>query len=104
MKLSYKEDFIEDEGKFSRVLFVKDFPSGLLDNFVRDIMDLSQHLTFTVDVIPVPKEVSAKFVANKLMGVEGDISKQQRQRNKRGEFPQILHGRNVRNMMRSKVS
>ena len=49
-------------------------------------MDLSQHLTFTVDVIPVPKEVSAKFVANKLMGVEGDISKQQRQRNKRGEF------------------
>lgn len=86
MKLSYKEDFIEDEGKFSRVLFVKDFPSGLLDNFVRDIMDLSQHLTFTVDVIPVPKEVSAKFVANKLMGVEGDISKQQRQRNKRGEF------------------
>ena len=86
VKLSYKEDFIEDEGKFSRVLFVKDFPSGLLDNFVRDIMDLSQHLTFTVDVIPVPKEVSAKFVANKLMGVEGDISKQQRQRNKRGEF------------------
>mgnify|MGYP002232733984 FL=1 len=61
VKLSYKEDFIEDEGKFSRVLFVKDFPSGLLDNFVRDIMDLSQHLTFTVDVIPVPKEVSAKI-------------------------------------------
>ena len=26
VKLSYKEDFIEDEGKFSRVLFVKDFP------------------------------------------------------------------------------
>lgn len=85
-KLSFEEDHIEDEGKFSRVLFVKDFPKALKDNFVRDIMDLQQHITFTVDIVPIPKSASAKFVANKLMGIEGDISKQQRQRNKRGEF------------------
>lgn len=85
-KLSYHEDYVEDERKFSRVLFIKDFPKSLKDNFVRDIMDLQQHLTFTVDVIPVPKSASGKFVANKLMGVEGDISKQQEQRNKRGQF------------------
>lgn len=85
-KLSFHEDYIEDEQKFSRILFIKDFPKALRDNFVRDMMDLQQHLTFTVDVIPIPKSASGKFVANKLMGVEGDISKQQEQRNKRGQF------------------
>lgn len=85
-KLSYHEDRIEDEGKISRCLYVKDFPTGLLDNFVREIMNLQQHLTFTVDIIPIPKEASSQFVATKLMGVQGDISKQQRLRNSRGEF------------------
>lgn len=45
----------------------------------------------SIDVVPVPKDMTIRLLQKKYLGVESDIIKQQRVRNKIMTFPRRFH-------------
>lgn len=84
--VKYLPDHIEDEGKYSRALFIKKYPSSLSDRFLNEITSLPIHCITSIDVVPVPKDITTKVLQKKYLGIESDIIKQQRVRNKNNDF------------------
>ena len=84
--VKYLPDHIEDEGKYSRALFIKKYPSSLSDRFLNEITSLPIHCITSIDIVPVPKDITTKVLQKKYLGIESDIIKQQRVRNKNNDF------------------
>ena len=84
--LKYYPDHIEDEGKLVRALFIKKYPSSLSDRFLNEITSLPVHSVTSIDVVPISKDMTTKVLQKKYLGIESDIIKQQRVRNKNNDF------------------
>ena len=84
--IRYLPDHIEDEGKYCRALFIKKYPSALSDRFLNEITSLPIHCITSIDVIPIPKEITTRVLQKKYLGIEADIIKQQRVRNRNNDF------------------
>ena len=84
--VKYYPDYYEDEGKFCRALFIKRYPSSLSDRFLVELSSLPIHSLMSVDVVPVPKDVTTKVLQKKYLGIESDILKQQQVRNPNNDF------------------
>lgn len=84
--LKFFPDHFEDESKFCRALFIKKYPSSLSDRFLNEITSLPVHSISSIDVVPVPKDLTTKTLQKKYLGIESDIIKQQRVRNKNNDF------------------
>lgn len=84
--VKYFPDHFEDESKFCKALFIKKYPSSLSDRFINEITFLPVHSITSIDVVPVPKDLTTKVLQKKYLGIESDIIKQQRVRNKNNDF------------------
>ncbi len=84
--IKYHPDHFEDEGKVGRVLFIKKYPTYLSDRFFTEFTFLPVHSITSVDVVPVPKDLTMKMLQKKYLGIESDIIKQQRTRNRNNDF------------------
>lgn len=84
--VKYFPEHFEDEGKFCRALFIKKYPSSLSDRFLNEITSLPVHSVTSIDVVPIPKDLTTKTLQKKYLGIESDIIKQQRVRNKNNDF------------------
>ena len=84
--MKYYPDHIEDEGKYMRALFIKRYPGSLPDHFLNDITSLPVHSMTSIDVVPIPKDMTTRILQNKYLGIESDIIKQQRVRNRNNDF------------------
>lgn len=84
--LKYFPDHIEDEGKYVRAMFIKKYPSSLSDHFLNEITSLPVHSITSIDVVPIPKDLTTRTLQKKYLGIESDIIKQQRVRNKNNDF------------------
>ena len=72
--------------KFCRALFIKKYPSSFSDRFLNVITSLPVHSITSIDVVPIPKDMTTKVLQKKYLGIESDIIKQQRVRNKNNDF------------------
>ena len=84
--IKYYTDRFEDESKYCKALFIKKYPSSLSDRFLNEITSLPVHSITSIDVVPVPKDLTTKTLQKKYLGIESDIIKQQRVRNKNNDF------------------
>ncbi len=84
--LQFYPDYFKDEKKFCRALFIKKYPSSLSDRFLNEITSLPIHSITSIDVVPIPKDMTTKILQKKYLGIESDIIKQQRVRNKNNDF------------------
>ena len=84
--IKFFPDHFEDESKFCKALFIKKYPSSLSDRFINEITSLPVHTITSIDVVPVPKDLTTKTLQKKYLGIESDIIKQQRVRNKNNDF------------------
>ena len=84
--VKYYPDHYEEEGKFCRALFIKRYPTSLSDRFLVELSSLPIHSLISVDVVPIPKDVTTKVLQKKYLGIESDILKQQRVRNRNNDF------------------
>lgn len=84
--VKYFPEHFEDEGKYCRALFIKKYPSSLSDRFLNEITSLPVHSITSIDVVPIPKDLTTKTLQKKYLGIESDIIKQQRVRNKNNDF------------------
>lgn len=84
--IQFYPDYFRDEKKFCRALFIKKYPSSLSDRFLNEITSLPVHSITSIDVVPIPKDMTTKILQKKYLGIESDIIKQQRVRNKNNDF------------------
>ena len=84
--VKYFPDHFEDESKYCKALFIKKYPSSLSDRFINEITSLPVHSITSIDVVTVPKDLTTKVLQKKYLGIESDIIKQQRVRNKNNDF------------------
>jgi type IV secretory pathway VirB4 component len=85
-KVKYYPEYFEDESKYCRALFIKKYPSSLSDRFLNEITSLPVHSIVSIDAVPIPKDLTTKTLQKKYLGIESDIIKQQRVRNKNNDF------------------
>ena len=84
--LTFYPDYFEDEKKCCRALFIKKYPSSLSDNFLNEITALPVHSIISIDMVPVPKDMTIRVLQKKNLGIDSDIIKQQRIRNRNNDF------------------
>ena len=84
--VQFYPDYFKDEKKFCRALFIKKYPSSLSDRFLNEITSLPVHSITSIDVVPIPKDMTTKILQKKYLGIESDIIKQQRVRNRNNDF------------------
>lgn len=76
-----------DYGKrYVSVLFIRSYPSGLTDPFIKDVTSLPFPITLTMDCEPVDSDYAIKELNKKYMKAQLSIDKQQEQKNKNGAF------------------
>ncbi len=85
-KVKFFTDYFQDESKYCRALYIKKYPSSLSDRFLNEITSLPIHMITSIDVVPVPKDLTTKTLQKKYLGIESDIIKQQRVRNRNNDF------------------
>ena len=92
--IKFFPDHFEDESKYCKALFIKKYPSSLSDRFLNEITSLPVHSITSIDVVPVPKDLTTKTLQKKYLGIEADIIKQQRVRNRNNDFSsEISYGK-----------
>ena len=84
--IKFYQDYFEDENKVCRALFFKKYPKSLSEELLNTITMLPVHMITSIDVVPIPKDMTIKLLQKKYLGVESDIIKQQRVRNKNNDF------------------
>lgn len=72
--------------KFVQVMYAADYPSVMTDMFLIDLVNRPISCVVSLDVIPVPREVTTKLLEHNYMGIEGDIAKQQQRYNKQQAY------------------
>ena len=98
--IQFYPDYFKDEKKFCRALFIKKYPSSLSDRFLNEITSLPVHSITSIDVVPIPKDMTTKILQKKYPGIESDIIKQQRVRNKNNDFSsEISYNKRIEEIM-----
>lgn len=86
-----KSDFIEFDGNYARVMFIKDFATFIKDDFVAELSELPFNLTITISMFLTPTHEAIDVVQKRLLGVESNIHKflqrQAKQDNFSGSIP-----------------
>lgn len=70
------------DDKYVRVLFAKDLPNSISDEFYAAVTGLSFHTITTLDVAPIPQEIAKKRLLEVYMNNERSIERQQEARNR----------------------
>ena len=84
--LKFFPTYMQDEKRFAKALFIKKYPSSLSDRFLTELATVPAHTIISIDVAPIPKDVTTSTLQKKYMGIESDIIRQQRVRNKNNDF------------------
>ncbi len=84
--MKFYPSYFETDRKKCRALFIKKYPASLPDTFLNEITNLPVHSMTTIDIVPVPKELTNRILQKKYLGIENDILKQQRVRNRNHDF------------------
>lgn len=84
--MRFYPNYFETDRKKCRALFIKKYPASLPDTFINEITSLPVHSMTTIDIVPVPKELTNRVLQKKYLGIENDILKQQRVRNRNHDF------------------
>ncbi len=84
--MKFYPGYFETDRKKCRALFIKKYPASLPDTFINEITNLPVHSMTTIDIVPVPKDLTNRVLQKKYLGIENDILKQQRVRNRNHDF------------------
>lgn len=86
----FKSDYFKIGNRFSRVLFIRDYPSFVKDRVVWDLTDTSRNMIFNYDIVPVSTEEAQKFGEKQALGVETNIANYQRKQNSNNNYTSVI--------------
>lgn len=81
------KDYIQlAKDRFVRVLFIKDYPNAMKDDFIEKITALKREMMLSIDSVLIPTHEALKDVDKHLMDAETNITKWQRKQNEYYNF------------------
>ena len=77
-------------GRYSRVLYLKDYANYIRDDMVEKLTDLGRTMMLSIDIRPVSTDEAVRDVENRLLGVETNITNWQRRQNNNNNFSAVI--------------
>jgi len=84
--MEFRSDHFKIEGRYGRVLYLKDYANFIKDSFIAELTGIDRHLMLSIDADPIPIETAIRQGENKLLSVETNISNWQRKQNQNNNF------------------
>ena len=85
------------DNKFGRVLFLREYPASVGDDYLKKLSDLAKNMVISLDLQPLSREAAVKKVDRKHLAIETDItrfrSRQNRNQNYLADVPLELSQR-----------
>lgn len=78
------------DGKYGRVLYLRDYAAYIKDSFVTELTALNREIIFSIDILPVPMDEAVKEANGSSMRTEGSIASWQRSQNQRQNYSAVL--------------
>ncbi len=88
--IEYHADHFKIDGRFGRVLYLRDYASYIKDSFINELCELDRSLMLSIDILPVPTDEAARELQNKLLGVETNVANWQRRQNNVSNFSAVI--------------
>ena len=84
--MEFQSDHFKMDGRYGRVLFLRDYPSFLKDDVVTELTSLHCTMMLSIDFIPIPMDEAVREIESRLLGVETNITNWQRSQNANHNF------------------
>jgi type IV secretory pathway VirB4 component len=88
--LSFKKDYFEMDGRYGRVLYLREYASYIRDSFITTLVDLNRNMMLSIDILPVSMDDAVRWAQNTLLGVETNAANWQRRQNQNNNFSAVL--------------
>lgn len=88
--MEFYADHFKLDGRFGRVLYLRDYASYIKDSFINELCELDRSLMLSIDILPVPTDEAARELQNKLLGVETNVANWQRRQNNVSNFSAVI--------------
>lgn len=85
-KTEYGDYDFKIDDRYGKALFIQKYSNGLDEQFLMEVSNLPIHSMISVDIVPISKELTGRVLERKYLGIENDIAKQQKVRNKNNDF------------------
>lgn len=84
--MEFRSDYFKMDGRYGRVLYLKDYANFIKDSFVAELTDIDRSLVLSIDAEPIPMDRAVRQGESKLLAVETNISNWQRKQNQNNNF------------------
>ncbi len=84
--MEFRSDYVKLDGRYARVLYLKDYANFIKDSFLAELTDIDRSLMLSIDAEPIPMDVAVRQGESKLLAVETNISNWQRKQNQNSNF------------------
>jgi type IV secretory pathway VirB4 component len=88
--LSFKKDYFEMDGRYGRVLYLREYASYIQDSFITTLTDLNRNMMLSIDILPVSMDEAIRLAENTLLGVETNAANWQRRQNQNNNYSAAL--------------
>lgn len=86
MKIKEHGSFLEFEDKYTCTLFCKLYPNSIQDGFIKKLTDVPFHVLVSLDVVPIPQEITLRKLEGAYTNNEQAIAREQEEKNRRHAF------------------
>lgn len=84
--IEFKRDYIRIDDKFVRVLYLRDYASGISDEFISKLTSINRNLMLSIDIEPVPAHKASNQVEKVLLGINTEITNWKRKQSSNGNY------------------
>jgi type IV secretory pathway VirB4 component len=88
--MRFRADHFEMGGKVGRVLFLREYASYIKDSMITDLSDFPRSLMLSIDILPIPTDEAVHEMQNRIMCIEGDITRWQQKQNTNNNFSAVI--------------
>ena len=81
-----KEHFKIPKSVQDRVIFLRDYASGISDSFISKLTSLNRNLMLSIDVEPIAAHEAVKKVEKTLLGINTEITNWKRKQSSNGNY------------------
>ena len=84
--MEFKSDYFKMDGRFGRVIYLKDYANFIRDSFVSELTAIDRNMMLSIDAEPIPIDKAIKQGKDKLFAVETNITNWQKKQNQNNNF------------------
>ena len=88
--MEFESDCFRIDGRWGRVLYLRDYASYLKDSMIAELCGLNRSLMLSIDILPVPTDEAVREIQNRMLGIGSNAANWQRRQNDTNNFSAVL--------------